>query len=260
MKIQNQKKYKVYKYTSPSGKIYIGQTCRDLKKRAGSNGIGYRKSVHFYNAITKYGWKSFTVQIMANGLTLKEADWLEQYLISYYHSNESEYGYNISAGGKGVKGHMSEEQKLHISAATKGRVKSELERKRLLEAFKGRSVSKESVEKRANSNRGKKRSEEQRKHISEGLKGRKLSPEHVEKYRQRMLGIKMSESSKQKNRESNKYTNCKATECVETGVIYYSAKDAARQIGGNKTGISTAIKNNSLYKGYHWRYITNTLS
>ena len=36
---QNYNTYKVYKYTSPSKKIYIGQTYRTLDQRAGKNGI-----------------------------------------------------------------------------------------------------------------------------------------------------------------------------------------------------------------------------
>lgn len=33
--------YKVYRYWSPSGKSYIGQTCNSLDFRAGKDGIRY---------------------------------------------------------------------------------------------------------------------------------------------------------------------------------------------------------------------------
>lgn len=33
-----EKKFIIYKYTSPSGGVYIGQTCKELKYRAYSEG------------------------------------------------------------------------------------------------------------------------------------------------------------------------------------------------------------------------------
>jgi len=50
-----EKKYKVYKYTSPSNKVYIGQTCNSLKVRA-ANGEGYKECPKFFEAIKKYGF------------------------------------------------------------------------------------------------------------------------------------------------------------------------------------------------------------
>ena len=53
----------IYKYTSPSGKIYIGQTTKDPKKRAGYKGRGYSGTV-FGNAIKKYGFENFKLEIL----------------------------------------------------------------------------------------------------------------------------------------------------------------------------------------------------
>mgnify|MGYP003571263887 CR=1 FL=1 len=42
----------IYKYTSPSGKSYIGQTIYSLKERAKtSNGAGYSNCIIFFRAI-----------------------------------------------------------------------------------------------------------------------------------------------------------------------------------------------------------------
>ena len=48
------RKYTVYKHTSPSGKVYIGITCRKPKYRW-NNGKGYKEKDQrlFYNAIKK---------------------------------------------------------------------------------------------------------------------------------------------------------------------------------------------------------------
>ena len=42
-----------------NNKKYIGQTKQEPpSKRWGKDGIGYKDSSHFYNAIQKYGWNN----------------------------------------------------------------------------------------------------------------------------------------------------------------------------------------------------------
>lgn len=128
--------YTIYKHTSPSGKVYIGQTKRDVKKRW-NNGYGYASSPHFDRAIKKYGWNNIQHEIIATGLTKKEANWLEQYLISYYHSNEGQYGYNITKGGDGSNGRLiTKEERARISESNKGRKASEETKQKMSEAQK----------------------------------------------------------------------------------------------------------------------------
>jgi hypothetical protein len=55
----------IYKYTSPSGSSYVGQTTRSLQERAGHNGKCYKGCDLFYKAIQKYGFSNFTVEILA---------------------------------------------------------------------------------------------------------------------------------------------------------------------------------------------------
>ena len=100
----NDKKYLIYKHTSPSGKIYIGQTCTSCNKRWGLSGNKYSDSPHFYRAIQKYGWNNFKHEILYIDLTLQEANYLERYLILYYESYNQDKGYNISLGGMGTPG------------------------------------------------------------------------------------------------------------------------------------------------------------
>lgn len=128
--------YTIYKHTSPSGKVYIGQTKRDVEKRW-NNGNGYATSPHFNRAIKKYGWNNIQHEIIATGLTKKEANWLEQYLISYYHSNEGQYGYNLTRGGDGSNGRLiTEEERARLSEAHKGHKASEETKQKMSEAQK----------------------------------------------------------------------------------------------------------------------------
>ena len=39
-----EKTYCVYKHTSPSGKVYIGMTCKDPPEKRWSNGNGYKRN------------------------------------------------------------------------------------------------------------------------------------------------------------------------------------------------------------------------
>lgn len=146
--------YKIYMYISPSNKVYIGQTCNTLKRRAG-NGSNYKGCTFFYQAILKYGFENFTSQILKDNLSLEEANYWEKYYIQYYDSTNREKGYNISIGGKA----MSEEQKALFS-------------KRMIENNPMKNP--EIAQKVRLKIKGKKFSEEARKNISEGHKKKVL--------------------------------------------------------------------------------------
>lgn len=131
--------YLVYKHITPNGKIYVGQT-NNLKKRWGANGKNYSRCPHFYNAIKKYGWNNIEHIVVYTELTKSEADYLEKYLIRYYNSDDSKYGYNLTAGGEGG-------------------VQNEAARKKMSEAKKGK----------PSPRKGSKMSEEQKEKISKSL-------------------------------------------------------------------------------------------
>ena len=96
-----EKEYIVYKHTNKiNGKVYIGQTCQDPEKRWRLNGVGYKDSPKFWNAIQKYGWDNFEHEIIEEKLNSKQADEREVYWIAYYDTyNNDEKGYNMTPGG-----------------------------------------------------------------------------------------------------------------------------------------------------------------
>lgn len=63
----------VYKHTTPNGKVYIGITGNEPRKRW-NNGNGYRGNKHFWNAILKYGWDNIAHEILFDGLTQDQAE------------------------------------------------------------------------------------------------------------------------------------------------------------------------------------------
>lgn len=60
--------YTVYMHITPSGKRYIGITCRKPEYRW-NNGKGYEANEHFYSAINKYGWDNIKHVIVLSGVS-----------------------------------------------------------------------------------------------------------------------------------------------------------------------------------------------
>lgn len=90
--------YKVYKHTSPSGKVYIGITSRGEVSRW-SNGMGYHNQPYFFKSIVKYGWINFKHEILFENLQKNDAYKIETDLIKEYKSSDINFGYNIHIGG-----------------------------------------------------------------------------------------------------------------------------------------------------------------
>ena len=150
----------IYKHTSPSGKVYIGQTCQKPENRW-NNGKGY-KSGYFYCAIKKYGWNNIKHEVLFTGLDQLNADIIEEDLIYYY--KQIGKSYNLANGGFVNKGwHQSEESKKKISEANKGKKMSDEAKEKIRLSKLGEN----------NPNYGKSPSEEIRQKISKALKGKR---------------------------------------------------------------------------------------
>lgn len=90
-------KYFIYKITSPSGKIYIGQT-KNIESRYRSYKAANCKSQKIiYNSIIKYGFKSHLFTILHKGLSKEKADELEIFYINFFKNKK--VSLNIKDGG-----------------------------------------------------------------------------------------------------------------------------------------------------------------
>lgn len=115
--------YYIYRHTSPSGKVYVGQSV-DLRKRWSGKGYHYKEKRKdgtyvqplFARALNKYGWDNFIHEILLECKTKSEANYAERYLIRWYKSKGQSY--NITDGGEGVLGvhvNISEKRKKQMS-------------------------------------------------------------------------------------------------------------------------------------------------
>lgn len=102
----------IYKYTSPSGKSYIGQTVKENKRKAQHKRSAFNETdaaydTPFHKAIRKYGWDSFKYEVLYTiidsneELVREELNKREVYYIGKY--NTFEKGYNCNIGGSGNK-------------------------------------------------------------------------------------------------------------------------------------------------------------
>ena len=219
--------YKVYKHTTPNGKIYIGITNQTVNERW-ANGKGYKHNSYFTRAIHKYGWENIKHEILFSGLTKEEACKKEIELIEQYQSNKRIYGYNISSGGEAHSGckHTYETKKI-ISEKQKGKHLSEETKRKISESVKGRNPYWCT---------GKHLSDEHRSKISKALKGKCIG-KYVGGKSPKAKSVDMLDINDNYIKSFDSTTNAQR----ETGIDYGSIVKCCRQ-----QRMSAG--------GYHWRY------
>lgn len=212
--------YVVYKHTAPNGKVYIGITCRDPEERW-ANGKGYNGQ-YFGRAVKKYGWENFSHEILFSDLTKEQACEKEIELISFYNSTNPKKGYNLSTGGEN-------------SSPTKQT------REKISKTLTGKMVGDK------NPFYGKHHPKEMRDKFSAERKGKFAKEKHP------LWGKKHSEGAKEKMRNKR---SCRSVVCVETGKIFISIHEAARETGSHFASIQrVCCGKQETANGFHWNFI-----
>ena len=115
-----EKKWTVYCHQNKiNGKKYIGITCCSIKTRWGTNGSRY--AFYFGNAIQKYGWDNFEHFILYRDVSKDFAITLEKLLIEAFNTQDTQFGYNLTAGGEGALT-PSQSTRNKLSAIRKGHI------------------------------------------------------------------------------------------------------------------------------------------
>lgn len=239
--------YCVYKHTSPSGKVYIGITKKKPIYRW-ANGRGYKTSPHFWNAIQKYGWDSFSHEILIDGLSEEDACQAEKRFISEYNSTDRAFGYNEKTGGQ------------------KGSVLNEEAKKRLSEKLKKfyetHPEEREKISKRVN---GFRHTDEAKVKMSEAAKNRHYSL--TEEWKR-----KIGEANKKKLTEDNQLYEDTCARCRANGAAaskavvqldfdgncvqsFANAHEAERKTGIRNGNIGRCCRGRAKSAGgYKWQY------
>jgi len=166
----------IYKITSPTKNIYIGQSININSRFKDYCTLNCKAQSRLYNSLKKYGAKNHKFEILCE-CKRDELNDLEIYYIELYQCFNSEFGMNLQYGGNNHT--FSDETKNKISLALRGRIPSPA-----------------TIEKRRLANIGKKRgprTQEVKDKISKSNKGKQTKPK----------GIPCSEETKQKLRISS---------------------------------------------------------
>ena len=229
----------IYKATSPSGKVYIGQTIGRLEDRINRHRReAQTKHYAFANALIKYG-SAIVWEVLYSNVPEDQLDNMERWVIANYDSYDN--GYNSTLGGDdnpmkyegcrlkvaeskrgkklpdvsarmklNVGKKASEESKQKMSEAHKGRTFTAEHKSKISEALTGRQFSAETRAKiseaakticseKGNGFLGKKHTEEAKRRMSEAARNRNMSGEHNPNY-----GRRHSKEEKAKISEANK--------------------------------------------------------
>lgn len=154
----------IYKITSPSGRVYIGQT-KNFHNRMYVYKINSCKSqTKLYNSFKKYGFDNHTVDVLEICENLKSANISESFFINQFNCLKN--GLNIAVGGNRSPNYgkkLSDDHAMKISLSQKGRKLSEEHKAKISFSKKGKPSGK----------KGYKCSEEVKKRMSTA---KKLSP------------------------------------------------------------------------------------
>jgi group I intron endonuclease len=211
----------IYKITNTiNGKLYIGQTSRDLQTRINDYKNHNGHNDYLTNAFNKHGFDNFVFEQIDSADNIYELNQKEKYYIEFYDTTNRDKGYNLRSGGDRpvVTNEVREKQS---------------------KSHKGIKQSEEWINKRIKRGEehhgyGVPKTEEYKKKLSEATKGEnsywygKKRPNLKTKYtRQETDGIKIV--------EFNRFTN-------EIINVYPSLGEAVRQTGRTSGTINSHCK------------------
>ena len=181
-------------------KWYVGYTNRDIVIRDKEHRSGRENNVLF-KAFCKYGYDSFSLRILEDGIIPEFLPEREKYWVAKFNAYHD--GYNLTEGGNGSYGHSVETIK-EIAEAGKGRKHAPETRRKISQSKMGE---KNPQFGKPAWNRGKSTSEETRRKQSEARKGKKRkphSPQTIKKISESNKGLKRSEQARQNMSDAQK--------------------------------------------------------
>lgn len=237
-----------------NGKCYIGQTW-NLKRRSRvhrrMDASGRGGCTAFYSAIAKYGYGSFDLTILHDGITLQaDLDRLEQEEI-IKHDSLGRCGYNLNAGGQGNGRFTSDVSKQRCSEAARNMWERRRKDPTKLAAF---SNAVRAANERDAVEKGKKFTPRPSKlDVQKAAVIKRLveasrhaaylkSPQHAAD-----LAAKARVRAEAKIRRL-----AHPVYCEETGNVYLSATTAARELGLDQGAISKLLRGDGYSTGGHY--------
>ena len=195
----------IYKITSPSGKVYIGQSV-DIEKRFSryiNMYSGIINQTRLYNSLKKYGPKNHKFEIIEecneNLLNEREIFWIN------FH-NSTLLGLNIRCGGEGG-GKLSNDTKIKISRIHKGlkKPKNQKFREQISQKLRGRKIY--WIDKIITKERNEKIKESNKHHYKKGsIRNKKISNK-LDKYKKKIIQYNLENQIIKEHQSINSASN-----------------------------------------------------
>jgi group I intron endonuclease len=195
----------IYKITSPSGRVYIGQSINIERRFRYYKGVACKEQIKIYNSLLKYGVDAHIFEILEL-CDIEELNNRERHYQDLYDSVAN--GLNLLyVKSEHFNGGHSEESKKKISDSLKGRVFTEEHKYKIGLNNSRRGMSAETKEKHRLGRLGKKATLETKQKQSQSRLGNKHSAETKQKIAESLKGIQrepISEETRAKMSESQK--------------------------------------------------------
>ncbi len=210
----------IYKLTSPSGKIYIGQTqCLYLRFR------DYRKpkaNEYLMKAILKYGLENISVEILEKDLPLNKLDKREQFYLDILRPF-NDNGYNICKE----------------ASTTRGRKRPKDERNKISEFAKTRIGE-------LNGFYGKTHTEETKKLIGRKSSNKTLTKKHIESF---------CGAGQDSVKRKVKMIDAKTNKILKIWDSIKEASDNTNALRSTITAVCRGYSGRKTAGGYKWEYV-----
>lgn len=242
----------IYKVTNTlNGKVYVGQTVKTLKERWAKHLSDKSGCLGIKSALKKYGPENFTIEQIDQAESLEELNKKESEWIAIIGSL-SPFGYNLTTGGDHYR--LSQESRDKMSKSLTGRKLSKSHIEKMSERMRNRIVSQETREKTSKRckgkttwAKGKKFTADHRAKISAASVGKVVSEETKQKLSDHFKGHKQSQETLEKRRQTCIHKNFfmnppKPIKCIQTGIIYPSTSNAAKQMNLSVSLISKVLR------------------
>jgi group I intron endonuclease len=127
----------IYKITSPSGKVYIGQAVDIERRKQKYKHLNCKGQPRLYASLVKYGFSEHIFEVLEEcsvvSLNIRERHWQD-----FYHVLSRD-GLNCRlTAAEDKSGYLSESTKQKISIANKGKVATEQQKQARSERLKGK--------------------------------------------------------------------------------------------------------------------------
>lgn len=259
----------IYKITSPSGKVYIGQSWHIIHRWADYGKKTTKSQRHLHFSFNKYGKKAHDFQILHELPPDVEQEVLDRYEQLYMDLYRDAGFVLMNCKEAGAKGKLSEETKRRVSESLKGRAvwnkgltgvvkMSEATRDKMRIASKahgspwnyGRKMSDKTRSAIAKANIGRKKSVEEREKLSISLMGRPYHGKNNGKVRSKE--VRDLHSKIQKARSDNKGQSHNMAKLTNQQVLeirskyiprIYTSRLLAKEYNISKTNVLDIVNN-----------------